>query len=224
MRLTDMPRFVEGEHSIGLFEELVCRGVGTVHLVSGPNPHLVVIGPEERVNRVVVRYRGMRLVVAFRVGPNPMAVIQEGGDQLRVVITTDAVAKVVAQGFASVRLGESEIRPLTSESLRIVNSGSGRITGDVSCDHVDVRLRGVGGVSLGGDASKLNARLSGVGSFESGDLVARRARVAVNGMGSARVMVLDELVGSVSGAGSLSYRGSGLLVARGQAERIHYLE
>jgi hypothetical protein len=218
-----MPGSVEREHEIGLIDELVCRGAGTVQVISGPDPRLVVVGPPDLVDRVVVRYRSMKLIVSFRLGPNPLSI--GGMGELRVIVATDAISRLVAQGFASVHLGESARRPLSAVNLRVINSGSGRITGDITTEKLVVRVRGVGGISLSGDAGELDARLSGVGSLDCEDLVCGTARVGVNSVGSARVMVLDELRASVTGAGHIGYRGSGRLARRGgQIGRIQYLE
>ena len=147
-----MADITEREHKIGLIDEIVCRGGGTVQLVSGPDPHLVVVGPEEFVNRVVIRYRGMRLVIAYRVGPNPVHLTQRLSDRVRTIVVTDAVSRVAVQGAATLQLGESPERPFTTDSIKLVSSGNGFITGSVSVGTIAVRLRSVGGAELIGDA------------------------------------------------------------------------
>jgi len=220
-----MPELTEREYQIGLFDELICRGAGTVHVVSGPNPHLVVVGPEDLVDRVVVRYRGTRLVISFRVGPNPMPFLQGRQAQVRTVVVTDAVSRIVLQGAAGIVLGESPQAPLTTESVRLVNSGHGLITGHLSAFKVDARIRGTGNMQLAGDARELGVRVSGIGSIDCEELVCGTARVSVTGVGSCRVMVLDTLTASVSGAGGVTYSGTAKLIRRGgSAGRIQYRE
>ena len=219
-----MPNIDEREHSIGLFDELICRGAGTVVLVSGPNPHLVVVGPEELIDRVVVRYRGMRLVIGYRVGPSPLPLIQNLSQQVRIIVVTDALSRVVVQGAASLQFGESPERPFTTEGIKIISSGSGFISGTLSTGTLAIRLRGMGGLQLGGDAELLDARLSGIGTLECGELVCKKARVNISGVGSSRVMVLDHLTATVSGTGRLLYRGSPQVTRRGIAGRIERME
>lgn len=220
-----MAEITEREHAIGLFDELVCRGGGTVQLISGPNPHLVVVGPQDLVDRVVVRYRGMRLIVAYRVGPNPIQMIRNIGRQVRTIVVTDAVSRVAVQGVATVQLGESPERPFAADSIRLVNSGSGFISGSISAGSITIRLRSIGGVELDGDAGMLDARTSGIGSLDCSGLVCKKARVIVSGVGSCRVMVLDDLVATVNGIGSLSYRGTARLTRRrGSTGHIEHLE
>ncbi len=220
-----MADITEREHKIGLIDELVCRGGGTVQLVGGPNPHLVVVGPKELVDQVVVRYRGMRLVVSYRVGPNPVHLIQKLSHQVRTIVVTDAVSRIAVQGAASVQLGESPEQPFTTDSIKLVNSGNGSISGSVSADTVTIRLRSIGGAELNGDAGMLDARITGIGSLDCSDLVCKRARVTISGVGSGRVMVLDDLVATVNGVGRLSYRGTARLTHRGASTgHIEYLE
>jgi putative autotransporter adhesin-like protein len=220
-----MANIVEREHQIGLFDELVCRGGGTVQLVSGPNPHLVVVGPQDLVDRTIVRYRGTRLVVAQRVGPNPIHHLQDVLSRVRTIVVTDSVTRVAVQGVVNLELGESPERPFTVESIKLIHSGSGYISGNLSAGTIDVRIRGIGDVDLDGDAELLNVRVSGIGSLDGSELVCKRARVNISGVGSCRVMVLDDLAATVSGTGRLSYRGSARLTRRKTSTgRIEHLE
>ena len=220
-----MTNVTEREHAIGLFDEIVFDGAGAVQLVSGPNPRLVVVGPEDLVDRVIVRYRGMRLVISYRVGPNPMNLIQDISRRVRTIVVTDAVSRVVVQGAATVVLGEGPERPFTTEAVKLVNSGNGFVSGSVSASSIAIRIRSVGGVELDGDADLLDARIAGIGSLDCSDLVCKNARVTISGVGSCRVLVLDNLAATVNGTGRLSYRGTAGLTRRGASTgRIEYLE
>jgi putative autotransporter adhesin-like protein len=220
-----MADVAEREHPIGLFDELVCRGAGTIQLVSGPNPHLVVVGPPELVDHVVVRYRGMRLVIAYRVGPHPIHLMRHISEQVRTIVVTDAISRVGVQGAANLILGESPEHPFTTDSIRLVSSGTGFVSGSVSTSTISVRLRGVGDLDIDGDTDLLDARIAGTGSLDCSDLVCKQARVHISGTGSCRVMVLDDLKATTNGTGRLSYRGTAVLTARGaSAGKIEHLE
>lgn len=210
----------------GLFDELAFRGAGSLSIMRGPEPAITVTGPEDLVDRVVVKKRGLRLVVSLRIGPNPMALLQGFTDNLSIVAITDSISKVTAQGFASVILGNGPQEPLGAEELLVINSGAGTIRGDVSTVQLSIRLRGAGRVELAGDTRRLDARLAGLGSMDCDDLVAQTARVAVNSMGSASVMVLDEFTAVANGMGSIRYRGTAVLTRRGgnRSTRIEHLE
>ena len=199
----------------GLFDELVYRGAGAMRLVSGDDPMVSIRGPEDLVQRVNVRTRGMKLIVSLRFGPNPMALLEGLSDKLEIIAVTDSVTTVKAQGAGSVILGRGTDHPIASEELKVINSGAGTLRGDVSAGTLKIRIRGVGRVELSGDTQRLDACLSGIGSLDAGELVAQSARVLINSIGSASLMVLDEITATMNGMGSLSYRGPAVLTRRG---------
>lgn len=215
---------MEREHKIGFFDELVCRGAGVVRLLSGPEPRLLVVGDDELVDRVVVRYRGARLVVSFRTGPNPAMLFGRGASVTTIVVTDD-IGRVAVQGAANLQFGDGAENPFASDSLRLVSSGTGAIEGHVSVTEISVRLRGISGARLAGDAAKLDVRLAGTGSLDATELVARNAKVVVSSTGNCRLMVLDTLAATMNGTGSLTYRGSASLTRRGAGVgRVEHLE
>jgi hypothetical protein len=220
-----MDRIVEREHRIGLFDEMYCRGAGTVHLVSASEPRLMVMAPPDLVDRVVVRYRGTRLVVSFRVGSDPMRILGKSIDQVRTIVATDDVSKVVVQGAANLRIGESQENPFTAAALKLISSGSGTISGSLSVKDLSVRMRGLGRGSIDGDVENLDVRVSGIGSLDCMDLVCKTARVNLSSIGNCEVMVLDDLKATVTGTGRLRLRGTAQVTRKGTPTgRIEYLE
>ena len=217
-----------GERQIecGLFDELVFRGAGSLTLLQGRQPAVHVSGPNDLIERVVVRIRGLRLVISLRVGPNPMALLQNLSESLSIVAVTDSVSRVTAQGFASVVLGDGPDAPLEVPELTLINSGAGSLRGDVSAPTIKIRHRGTGRMELAGDTRLLDVRMSGMGSLDCEELVTQTARISINGMGSASVMVLDELTATLNGMGALRYRGSAVLKRRGgnPTARVEHLD
>lgn len=223
--MTGPESITEREHPIGLFDELVCRGAGTLHLVSGANPRVVVLGPEALVNRVAVRYRGSRLVVAFRVGPDPVGMLGFRPDSIRAIVHTDAVSRVALQGVTNMVLGDGPENPFVADAVKIVSSGTGRVTGDISAGEVDLRLRGLGGAELSGDVENLTAKMPGMGGLDCMGLVCKYADVTVSSIGTARLMVLDELRATVNSTGRVIYRGTAVVNAGGGSRtRIEHVE
>jgi Putative auto-transporter adhesin, head GIN domain len=92
---------------------------------------------------------------------------------------------------------------------RLENSGtvsiaaSGFNGGDLS-----VETSGVGSIKLAGRVDSLNAELSGVGSLDAEELVADRVKTILSGVGSATVRAEKSISGSVSGVGSLTWKGA----------------
>ncbi len=101
------------------------------------------------------------------------------------------------------------IDSLKTDSLEISISGAG----DVTLQYLDAGslvfgLSGAGSVDAEGVVDTLQLRISGLGSFNGGDLRSQDAEVRISGAGSATVWVEDELDANISGAGSIDYYGS----------------
>ena len=92
---------------------------------------------------------------------------------------------------------------------RLENSGTVSIDargfggGDLS-----VETSGVGSITLNGSVDSLKADLSGVGSLDAEELIADRVITHLSGVGSASVRAQKSINGSVSGVGSLTWKGT----------------
>jgi hypothetical protein len=72
---------------------------------------------------------------------------------------------------------------------------------------LSLRLSGAGSIDASGTAAQLEARLSGFGSYQGGDLRAEMADITISGTGSAVVWVTRHLEANISGLGSVQYYG-----------------
>lgn len=98
---------------------------------------------------------------------------------------------------------------LKSDQLSLGISGAGSI--DIS--HVEAtgltcRLSGAGNLKVAGQVTSQTVTLSGLGSYDAGDLASQSAKVVVSGAGGAAVWVRDNLDVTISGAGGVNYYGS----------------
>ena len=92
------------------------------------------------------------------------------------------------------------------EGVRIEGSGDVRLTG-LDRDALEIEIEGAGGIEASGRVGNLTATVEGAGDADLSELVARIARVAVDGAGDAQLNVTETLDVSVHGAGDVSYRG-----------------
>jgi hypothetical protein len=200
---------------VGLFDELVCRGAGFVHVVSGPQPAVHVVGAPELVDRVRVRYKRMRVVIAFRVGVDPWRTLSDSGPSFRVVATIDELSRVLVQGYCNTQFGSGPESPFRVAEMSIVHAGSGMISGHISADRLKMKHRGSGQIQLSGDVHDLEISNTGMGVIDCVELVAQRARVSASGLGKSSVMALDQLAVKLTGLGGVSYRGDPVVHRRG---------
>ena len=90
-----------------------------------------------------------------------------------------------------------------------VLSGSGTVDADgVQAQQFTIRVGGAGTVTVSGTVDRLDATLAGTGDVRLGDLVARDVRATASGTGRLEVHATDALDASVSGVGTIVYRGN----------------
>jgi len=92
---------------------------------------------------------------------------------------------------------------------RLENSGTVSIDAKgFNGGELSVEASGVGSIMLAGRVDSLKAQLSGVGSLEAEGLTADRVQTDLSGVGSASVRAEKSISGSVSGVGSLTWKGA----------------
>lgn len=92
---------------------------------------------------------------------------------------------------------------------RLENSGTVSIDAQgFNGGELSVQTSGVGSITLVGRVDSLKAQLSGVGSLDADGLTADRVQTDLSGVGSASVRAEKSISGSVSGIGSLVWKGA----------------
>ncbi|WP_083523262.1 head GIN domain-containing protein [Methanofollis ethanolicus] len=119
-------------------------------------------------------------------------------------LTTDEVRRVSVSGSGSV-VGENEI---LSENLETGVSGSGGIDLRVNVTDLASAIVGSGSTTLQGTATDHTAVVSGSGKVAAFDLETRGSTVTIEGSGTAEVFATEVLDVTVSGSGTVTYRGS----------------
>jgi putative autotransporter adhesin-like protein len=148
-------------------------------------------------------------VVAVRVG-DPRSVVVRGDDNLLALVTTEVRDGVLVLGTSG---SFSTDQPMTVEvavpSLDAVAlSGSGVVTVEgVAAEELVARLPGSGVLTVRGTAQRLDAALAGSGRLLLGELVAQEAKAVVSGSGELEVHATRVLDATVSGSGTIAYRG-----------------
>jgi len=124
---------------------------------------------------------------------------------VKIMITAKDLNEVVL----SAPVGNVEMNDWHADTLKFVLSGGADVKlNDIEVDLLDIDLSGVGNIDANGTASDVNLILSGVGSFNAGDLKSTRAIIDLSGMGSAIVQVEEDLTATLTGAGSIKYYGT----------------
>ena len=97
---------------------------------------------------------------------------------------------------------------IRTQNFRVVVSGSGSVSVGVVADRVDVDLRSSGGVKLVGSAVDATLTGRGSGMIQAEELMVKRVQATVSGSASVWVNAVETLMATVTGSGSVRYRGT----------------
>jgi hypothetical protein len=102
-----------------------------------------------------------------------------------------------------------EIKVYTTDLIKVRNSGASHITMDsLDTDKLEIINSGVGEIAICGIADDVVMNNSGVGAITAHNLKALNVKANVSGVGSVQCYASESLDASVSGVGSLRYRGN----------------
>lgn len=95
------------------------------------------------------------------------------------------------------------------ESFESDVSGSGRVVLRANIDNTaNFGISGSGKIEASGSADFVRTRISGSGKVLAADLETKRCEVRISGSGDVEINVISELDATISGSGSVSYRGN----------------
>jgi hypothetical protein len=95
------------------------------------------------------------------------------------------------------------------KSLESRVSGSGKVNyvGSIA-DRADVNVSGSGKIIASGTARQIKTTISGSGEVRAANLEVEKCEVRISGSGDVQINVKSELDATISGSGSVSYKGS----------------
>lgn len=160
---------------------------------------------------------GGSMIVEVRVGGAPSLVV-EGDSNLVHLVQTETRGSTLHIGTEG-RLRSTTPLKVTYTVPRLTElnaGGSGHVTvRDLKGEPLDVRQGGSGVTRLVGEVAELDARVSGSGKIDAGELRAGSAKLAVSGSGRLNV---GQVRGDYARA---SVSGSGLVQASGAVQRLN---
>src|SRR5882724_6871625 len=190
------------DRSVGNFKNVEVSGAINVYVSQGQDgQHTFKIeGDENLLPFVELSQEGDRLIVQTRRGFN----LEPSGD-MKIYVSTPVYNNIEVSGACNI-IGESKIT--NPEDLKLHVSGAGDIKMEVDAPRVKAEISGGGSINLKGQTKDTDLELSGAGDAHCYDLLAENTRVEISGAGSAEVYASVKLDATVSGAGSVSYKGN----------------
>lgn len=128
--------------------------------------------------------------------------------QVQVEIVLPVIRSVEVEGASNLRILGAPIEAgrIDRFSLRIEGSGDAEID-DMRAETIDVEIEGSGDVTLGGEGKNLAVVIEGSGGVDAFGFVADEGSATIEGSGGIKIQVRSILRGTISGSGSILYRG-----------------
>jgi hypothetical protein len=176
--------------------------LGKVNIIQGDKESLNISGPDNLVPEISTTVSNGTLFIKNKenITFSPLG----NNNPLTFTIVVKDLTSLAVSGA-----GDVQIETLSTPSMDIDMSGAGRVSqNQITTDTLKVTLSGVGGIDITGQAPQTTITISGAGSVNGTDLQIKTADVTVSGLGGATLWVTDQLTGTISGAGTVSYYGS----------------
>ena len=183
----------------------------------------LVIGREERHswrewrddNNKITAYVTMTNIEALSVGGSGDLVgegkFSTGDIELKVSGSGSLQIEVEAKGGMKADVsgsGDIDVKG-TCKSFDSGISGSGKVNAQINVSgNAEVSISGSGKLMASGSAKDIKARLSGSGKVLASNFEVSRCDVHISGSGDVEINVKDALDASISGSGSVSYKGN----------------
>ncbi len=184
------------------FDAIEFGTLGKVNLIQGDQESLNISGPDNLVPEITTTVSNRTLIIKNKenITINPLR-----SDSMLVFT-------IVFKDLSSLSLsgaGDVQIEPFSTPKLVLTMSGAGSVVqNQLTTDNLKVTLSGLGGIEISGQATQATFDISGAGNVKASDLQIQTANVDISGLGGATLWVTEQLTGSISGAGNVSYYGN----------------
>jgi hypothetical protein len=184
------------------FTKIDMSTFGEVILTQGASESLTIEGSDNIVPLVRTTVTNGKLTIETTKNINVLNLGSE--TTLTFNITVKDLTELTFSGAGLIKMDA-----LSTTSLNLIMSGAGSVTfGQFAAEQLDINVSGVGGLEIAGKITKADIELSGIGGVKAGDLECQTATVNISGLGDVTVWVTDQLSGTISGGGSVSYYGN----------------
>jgi len=183
----------------GTFTKIHSSGSADVVITNGNQCAVTVEDDENLLPYMVTVVNNGTLQIHYRDG------ISVSNDHAKIYVTAPTLSNVATSGTSNITMSDLLQNP---GKISFHTSGTGSIEGEVDAPAISVNLSGTGSVKLLGRTKDFDCRISGVGHADCGNLQSENTTVDVSGVGEAHVFASVHLNATVSGTGSVYYRGN----------------
>ena len=188
------------DRHVSNFKNVDVSGATKVMISQGDQPSVKVEGDENLLQYIEVEQEGDRIRIKERPGFN----LRPSGD-IRVYVTAPVFNNIDASGASDI-IGQNKIS--NPEEMKMHVSGAGDIKMELDAPRLSFQLSGAGSIYVKGQTKEVDLEMSGAGSAHFYELLSENTQVNLSGVGSAEVYASVKLDATVSGVGSIEYKGN----------------
>ena len=183
----------------GTFTEIEASGSADVVVRSGSDCSVTVEDDENLLPYMETVVKNGTLQIHYRDG------ISVTNDHAKIYVTAPTLSAVATSGTSNIMISDL-LR--NSDKISFHTSGTGNIEGEVDAPAISVSQSGTGTVKVRGRTRDFDCEITGVGHAYCDNLESENTKVNVSGVGDANVFASVRLDATVSGTGSVYYRGN----------------
>lgn len=189
---------VTREVDLESFDAIEASGAFKITLTEGSKPHITIATDQNLQEYIVAEVKNQTLTLEMR-GKKTYS-----PTQLEVQITTPSLKKLKLSGATSL----SADYTIQTPSLEIQISGAAQLSLGLETHELNTRISGAGKIDLSGLADHHQLHISGAAAVNSVSLKTLKTKVRLSGAGSAHVYASQHLDATVSGIGTIQYKGN----------------
>ncbi len=189
------------DYDVGLFSEISSSSAFKLYIRQGEGHSLILNGPKNLVNDVVVERTGGTLSLDFKENISLFKRKKEKAVNIYIVIPE---LKTLDLGGVS----RAYISGIEEDMIDIKMSGAAYAEMDIKADYLDAVVDGAAKLKLSGTGEKLTATISGASTFDSYDFTADEVNIEATSASSSKVYAREKLIIDAKGASNVHYRGN----------------
>lgn len=195
-------KIITEPRTVSNFHQVTLAGVGDLNITEGDTESLTIEADDNLIPLIETRVENGELVIG--IDRNRGNISMNPTRPIKYTLSVKNLDAITVSGAGNVSAPS-----LKSDNFAIVTSGAGNVNlQKLETKALKVTVSGAGNILLAGRAETQDTSLSGLGSYDAGNLATTATSIRLTGAGSATLWASDTLNVQVSGAGSISYYGS----------------
>jgi hypothetical protein len=200
--ITPSNTIVSENRDVSGFTAIDFSTLGKINIIQGDQESLNLSGPDNLVPEISTTVSNGTLIIKDKEKFTVTNLTSE--NTLTFTIVVKNLTSLTISG-----LGDVQVETLSTPNMDLTMSGAGKVLmNQLTTGNLKINLSGLGGLEISGNATQATIELSGAGGINASNLKLQSVNITISGLGGATLWVTDQLTGTISGAGSVSYYGN----------------